>query len=270
MWEKRYGIINPERSQTNIRCYSEHDLRTLLHLSLLNRQGLKISHLARMSAEEMHQLLSAQSLKTMGFETEIHQWIASVLLWDEEKINQSFQRCERQFGFESCMENVVFPALNLIGFKWIGGQIEVAQEHFVSHRIKQKIMVHIAGIKSKIHVNPRRFLLFLPEGEWHEMGLLYASYLIQNAGHQVLFLGQSTPLLSAQKADIHWKSDSILISFTPTFSEKRFLQTLDELKTLFDTKNIYIHTPFAFENQTKTATNRIIKIQNHHQLKKLL
>ena len=204
VWEKRYSIINPKRTPTNIRYYSDNDLRKILNISILNKSGVKVSKIAQLNSEEIVKQVSVISNidQELSNERDIDQLITSMISLDEMSFTKIISEVSGNQGFEKAMLNVVYPFLTKIGVLWQTGNINPAQEHFISHLIRQKLIVAIDELPIATSNNTPLVLLFLPENEMHELGLLFAFYLSKKANYRTIYLGQKMPfqdLLSIKK-----------------------------------------------------------------------
>ena len=168
IWEQRYGILKPLRSDTNIRYYSSSDLKRILNISLLNNNGVKISKIASLPDDEI--LNQAQHiLNNYNKETDqIDNLVFSMIEMNEVKFEKIISNCVIHFGFENTMEKIVFPFLKQVGNMWQMGIINTVQEHFISHLIRQKLIVGIDGLFEEKILKPKTFLLYLPNKELHE------------------------------------------------------------------------------------------------------
>lgn len=193
IWEQRYGIIQPKRTESNIRYYDEDDLKSILNISVLNKQGYKISEIARMSRDEVNAAIRSISCPNGQCESQIKNLVTCMLAFDEHGFHGILNKAILQMGFEQTMLSIVFPFLIETGIMWQVGSLHPSHEHFASNIIKQKLYVAIDGNVGKYTPNRKRFLLFLPEHEQHSMGLLFANYVLRSRGHDVLFLGQEVP-----------------------------------------------------------------------------
>jgi DNA-binding transcriptional MerR regulator len=199
IWEQRYGIIQPKRTDTNIRYYDDEDLKFILNISILNKHGFKISEIAKMGRNEINEHILKLSSRSNRFESQIKSLISAMLRFDEYAFHQILTTNIIQHGLDQTMIAVVFPFLSETGLLWQLGSIHPSHEHFASNIIKQKLYVAIDGNVGKHSSNPKRFLLFLPEYEQHTLGLLFANYILRARGHEVLFLGQQVPLVDLGK-----------------------------------------------------------------------
>lgn len=214
IWEQRYNIIRPRRTDTNIRTYDDQDLKLVLNISLLKDHGYKISEISRMGKEEMHEEVIKISEKQLSYPDQIHALTISMLDLDEERFEKIINTNILQFGFENMMVNIIYPFLGRIGTLWMTGSIGPAQEHFITNLIRQKIIVAIDGQLNRLRPGAKKFLLYLPEGELHELSLLFADYIIRSRQHKVIYLGQSLPFNELVFAyDVH-KPEYIFTAIT--------------------------------------------------------
>ena len=193
IWEQRYDILRPERTDTNIRTYDDKDLKLVLNIALLKDHGYKISEISKMEANEMSKEVMSISDKHMNYPDQIHALTISMLDLDEERFEKIVSTNTLQFGFENMMVNIIYPFLARIGTLWITGSIGPAQEHFISNLIRQKLIVAIDGQLPSLRQGAKKYLLYLPEGEMHEISLLFGNYIVRSRQNKVIYLGQSLP-----------------------------------------------------------------------------
>lgn len=192
IWEKRYKVINPGRTDTNIRYYSDDDLKKIINISLLNSSGIKISKIADLTSEELVRKVSELSEAKSSADIHIDQLIVAMVDLDEENFEKILSGLIERYGFEKTIITIVYAFLQKIGVLWQTGNITPAQEHFISNLIRQKIIVAIDSLPLAPRNRPR-VLLFLPEAELHELGLLFYYYLVKKAGFRTYYLGQMVP-----------------------------------------------------------------------------
>ncbi len=195
VWEKRYNGLNPTRSEGNTRYYDGLQLRRLLNIVSLLEFDYKVSQLCSMTDQMLFKLLEKQlretEIKEGANEYFISQLIAAATGFDEVHFEKIFSNCVLRLGMKHTYIKVIYPMLNRIGLLWTTGAISPVYEHFSSNIIKQKIFSAIDSLppaKSK-----QSWLLFLPENEFHEIGLLFSHYLIRQAGNKVIYLGSNVP-----------------------------------------------------------------------------
>ncbi|WP_111668768.1 MerR family transcriptional regulator [Algoriphagus litoralis] len=191
IWEQRYDLIRPKRTDTNIRYYDDDNLKLILNVALLNDNGYKISKIASMDMEEMRAEVMKLTDRTLTHDDQIHALTICMIEMDEERFDKVLSTNILKLGFEQTMMNIVYPFMSKIGVLWQTGAINPAHEHFISNLVRQKLIVAIDG--QVVSGDGKKFLLFLPEGELHEISLLFASFLIKSKGNKVIYLGQNTP-----------------------------------------------------------------------------
>jgi DNA-binding transcriptional MerR regulator len=227
IWEQRYDILKPKRTDTNIRYYDDHDLKLILNISMLNDNGYKISKIAEMTPGEMHKEVVSLTESTYKYPEQIQALTLSMIDLDEDRFEKVISTNILHFGFEKTMLNIVFPFLNRIGFLWQTGSINPAQEHFITFLIRQKLIVAIDGLVNHKHENAKRFMLYLPQGEMHETSLLFSNFLIRSRKHKVIYLGQSLPFEDVKVAHGIYDPDYVLCFATTSPGQSEIQQYLD-------------------------------------------
>jgi MerR family transcriptional regulator, light-induced transcriptional regulator len=193
IWEQRYSFLKPERTGTNIRFYSNDELKTVLNIALLNKYGYKISHIDKMTIDEIKERLLSLNQVQAQQERIVNELIESMIDLDIDKFEVILDNYIIARGIERSISQVIFPFLEKIGILWLTSHINPAQEHLVSNVIRQKLIVGIESVTSSINLN-KTILLFLPEGEYHELGLLFLYYILKSRGAKVLYLGANVPI----------------------------------------------------------------------------
>ena len=189
IWEKRHKIIEPSRTSTNIRYYSDLDLKKIINVSLLNTYGIRISKIAHMSLDDMNKkVLEISEIEN----NHIDRLVIAMVDMDEELFEKILSGLIRQFGFEKTVTEIIYPFLEKIGILWQTQNITPAHEHFISNLIRQKIIAAIDALPVPAKA-ARKILLFLPEGEMHELGLLFYHFLVRKSGYRSYYLGQNVP-----------------------------------------------------------------------------
>lgn len=214
IWEQRYGILKPNRTDTNIRWYDNDELKNILNVSLLNNHGYKISKIAGLSKEEIASEVTKIVDSTSKECEQISSLIISMVEMDERRFEQIISNQILRNGFSYTIEEVIYPFLHKIGVMWHTGSINPAQEHFITHLIRQKLIVAIDGQIVIEKNQSKKFILYLPENELHELSLLYFTYLLKSNGHFVTYLGQSIPMIDVERVAEVKNSDYIVSVFT--------------------------------------------------------
>ncbi|MEO8885515.1 MAG: MerR family transcriptional regulator [Mucilaginibacter sp.] len=198
IWERRYGALQPSRTSGNTRFYDDDQLKRLLCIAGLYHAGHKISTACGLSKEDMGILLKQEIDQTLSpehrYEYFISQIINNSLTYNEQKVNALITTSFEQAGVLETYKFVIYPLLVRMGLMWLNESLCPSQEHFLSAIIRQKLFVAIDGCNVN-HVTPgSNWLLFLPEDEDHDIGLLLANYLLRAAGNNVTYLGAKVPL----------------------------------------------------------------------------
>lgn len=240
IWEQRYNLINPKRTDTNIRYYDQNDLKLVLNVSLLKENGFKISKIAEMTMDEMFEEVTRISEKTTSFADQIYALTLSMIDLDEQRFEKIISTNTLKIGFERTMMNVINPFLSKIGIMWLTDSINPAQEHFITNLIRQKLMVAIDGQYPTVDDNASKYMLFLPDGELHELNLLFASYLIKARQNKVIYLGQSMPLNDLQMAYEVYQPDYLLTVLTSRPKDMSALEYLENLAEQFPGSEILV------------------------------
>lgn len=230
IWEQRYNFLKPQRTGTNIRYYSNEELKIILNIALLNRFGFKISYIDKLGIAQiqakLHELTHPQALHYRL----INELITCMIDMDMDSFELILNKNINDYGIDRTIEELIFPFLEKVGLLWITNNINPAQEHLVTNLIRQKILVGIEQSENLFSEN-KSVLLFLPEGEHHELGLLYVYYLIKNKGIKVFYLGADVPyedlafLVDAKKPDYVY---SHLTSVAHNFNLEKFILNLQQ------------------------------------------
>ncbi len=230
IWEQRYNFLKPQRTQTNIRYYSSEELRTVLNVALLNKYGFKISHIDRMRAEEIKDnILSLADARAVQ-DRYINELVEKMISLDMEGFEKVISNYITAKGIERTVIQIIFPFLEKIGILWQTGRINAAQEHLVTNIIRQKLIVGIETTVSHVKLD-KTFLLFLPEGEHYELGLLFMYYLLKSRGATTIYLGADVPVKDVEHVVSFKKPDIIFIHLTSTgsgFSLEKFLRQIQQ------------------------------------------
>ncbi len=193
IWEQRYKLIEPHRTDTGIRYYDEDQLRLILNVSILNNNGFKISKISEMSLEEIYDKCQQLSESVSKYDGQIQSLISTMMTFDEKEFNKILSINILKMGIEETMIQVVFPFMDQIGLLWLSGSIHPAHEHFISNLIRQRLHVAIDNLNYSVTSESRKFLVFVPTGENHDISIMFANYVLRSRGHEVIYLGTQTP-----------------------------------------------------------------------------
>ena len=193
IWEQRYNFLKPERTFTNIRYYSNNELKTILNIALLNKYGYKVSHIDKMSGDEIRDKVLTLNQQEAQQERIVNELVQHMVDLNTKAFEETLSGYIVARGIERTITQIIFKYMEKIGILWLTNHINPAQEHLVTNIIRQKLIVGIEGVSSPLKVN-KTILLFLPEAEYHEMGLLFMYYLLKSRGIEVIYLGTNVPL----------------------------------------------------------------------------
>ncbi|WP_040250695.1 MerR family transcriptional regulator [Psychroserpens mesophilus] len=220
IWEKRYNLLQPERTDTNIRYYSLSNLQKLLNISYLNNNGYKISKIAALKNDDISQLVKEVAENDTTNNHAIDAFKLSMLNFDQKLFYDTYESLIKEKSFGEIFYQDLIPLLSEIGMLWQTDTITPAHEHFLTSLIRQKILVNTEIIQSQNQVNSDKiFVLYLPDNEIHELGLMVINYEIIAKGHQSIFLGQSVPLDSLKDL-LNYYDDITFISYFTVKPEK--------------------------------------------------
>ena len=194
IWEQRYGLLQPQRTNTNIRLYDDNALRHLLNVATLCGRGHRISKVVSMSEAERARAMLACYDDAHDHTARVNALVAAMIDLNEPLLSHLLNDAAALFGFEDAILYIAYPLLQRIGISWLAGSVKPAQEHLVSHLLRQKILAATDALPPIAAVPGRGWVLFLPEGELHELALLFMNYAIRRRGQHTLYLGQNQPV----------------------------------------------------------------------------
>lgn len=232
IWEQRYEILKPQRTDTNIRYYDDEQLKNILNICTLNRNGYKISHIARMSPDELRQE-ALRLQENPDPDSVMDSLINAMVDFSEERFERVLNRAIQKLGFEQAFTSVVFPLMERTGVLWATGVIRPSQEHFITNLIRRKITVAIDGQDVRPNDQSRKFVLYLPEGETHELLLLFSEYILRKQNQQVVYIGNSLPFEDLYFLRDTFKPDYFLSFITVPTREMPVGQYLQRLSSAF-------------------------------------
>lgn len=228
IWEKRHRIIEPRRTTTNVRFYSDSDLRKIINVSLLNNHGLKISKIAGMSDVEINTEVVQLTDSHNEVDIFIDQLIMSMIDMEEEQFEKLLAHLIVKFGFEKTVLEIIYPFLHKIGILWHTKNISPAQEHFITNLIRQKILVAIDALPFPPK-DAEKVVLFLPENELHEIGLLFYYFIVKKLGYKTFYLGQHLPYQDLSKVCLEYRPKFIITSLISTQKPQKTQQYIEKL-----------------------------------------
>tara|TARA_Y100001963_G_C6722364_1_gene419720 strand:- start:341 stop:1252 length:912 start_codon:yes stop_codon:yes gene_type:complete len=216
IWEKRYNLFKPNRTDTNIRYYSTASLQKILNISFLNKNGYKISKIASLDENEISSLVKEIAESKDPNNHSINLLKLAMINFDQSLFNKTFYKLEEEMSFKTIFFDVFIPLLDHIGLLWQTDTITPAHEHFVVEIIKKKILVETEKAY-KINtpdLSQKPYALFLPDNEMHELGLLFTNLELTLKGKHVIYLGQSVPIKSLEFLLTKHKDITFISNFT--------------------------------------------------------
>lgn len=261
VWEQRYDFIKPHRTDTNIRFFTNEELKTILNIALLNKSGYKISHINKMTPEEIGSKIVSLKHPDAQQERLMNQLVGYMVDFDIDMFEAAVNNQLKYKDIDFFINEIIFPFLEKVGILWTTNQINPAQEHLVTNIIRQKLLVGIEKLTPQ-YTSGKTALLFLPEGEHHEIGLLYVFFLLKSRGIKVYYLGANMPLKDLEPL-VKWKNPDYLYthltSLSNNFNMERFLTNIQQ----------YIHGQPLYVSGTVTLSYKKAIPENVHFKKSL-
>ncbi|WP_339756177.1 MerR family transcriptional regulator [uncultured Winogradskyella sp.] len=220
IWEKRYNLLNPKRTETNIRYYDLASFQKLLNVGYLNNNGYKISKITTIEEEEIPKLVREIASKNDVDNHAINTLKLAMLNFDQALFYNTYKSLLKEKSFRGIFYDVFIPMLSYIGLLWQTDTITPAHEHFITTLIRQKIIANTERIQSKqVNNSKKTFVLYLPDNEIHELGLMFINHEIISNGYHSIFLGPSVPLNSLTDIQNYY-DDIIFVSYFTVKPEK--------------------------------------------------
>lgn len=239
IWEKRYDLLTPKRTDTNIRYYTDDDLKRMLNVSLLVRNGFKISKVATWDADVIKETVIDVAKNKKTEQSYVEQLLLYMVNFDNIGFQNRVNEIIGQFGIVEAMQGVFFGLFERIGTYWQVGSIFPSQEHYVSNIIRQKIIAAIDNLEPKKEKG-KNILFYLPDNELHELSLLFYSYLAAEQGYNVIYLGQFVPFADLEKMKSHIQVDFLFTAFISAIQKEELEQYLTNLKEVYQQQKVFI------------------------------
>lgn len=268
IWEKRYNLLEPSRTDTNIRYYSDNDLRRMLNVSMLVRNGFKISKVATWNDEAINATILEISERKTSESDYIDRLILYMIHFDNRKFYSLVSEIIEEKGLEEAMSKVFFEFFVKVGTYWQVGSIFPAQEHYVTNILRQKVIAEIDKLGMTGEKN-QTILFFLPDNELHELSLLFYSYIAMTLGYHVVYLGQFVPWDDLQKLQKQLHIDFVFTAFINSMPNDRLENYLHELRELFNGQKIFI-TGWQLQVHQPAVPRNVKIIKDYREFKKYL
>ena len=269
IWEQRYGMLTPQRTDTNIRYYTDTELRYVLNVSLLNQNGYKISKIASMPPEAIEREVIRITNSKSDHDSQISALVIAMIDLNEIAFNKIFNDSIMRLGFEDTVIQIIFPFLEKIGNLWITGSIRPLHEHFISNLIRQKLIVNIDAHPKQIKANAKKFLLFTPENEIHELALLFNYYLLKSRNHDVLYIGLNIPIHDLISVFNHQQPDYLVSCFTVHPKGEVLKNYLNTLSKNFKDSKIVI-SGYQIRNYKNPLPSNVIRLSDLNSFMEIL
>ncbi|NJW52832.1 MerR family transcriptional regulator [Salinimicrobium oceani] len=267
IWEQRYNALQPHRSEGNTRYYDGSQLRRLLNIVSLSGTGKKVSQLCTLSDEELFQLrkeYEGSAGLSNDYEYFINQLIAGGMSYDEINFDKTFSHCLLRFGLQKTYVEIIYPLLNRIGLMWSTNNIPPSQEHYISNLLRQKMFTAIDAMPPGVE-GEEKWLLFLPEDEFHELGLLFANYFLRSKGKHVVYLGPNVPLSSVRHTLEDISVHNLLLFMVHRYDANDVAAYINELLELTPGKKIYI-AGNGITNEEISSKDSFVKLSSVEEL----
>ncbi len=255
IWEKRYGVIIPKRTKTNIRFYQDSDLQLLLNVAFLNKRGLKISKIACLSKAEIKARVAEHTEVHEKFEDQLDALTLAMFEFDEYNFNKILDHNIKQKGFGTTMMEVIYPLLDKISVMWIAGSIKNVHESFITQIVKRKILIAIESLKIEKSIKKKKYLIYLPKKENHELSLFFLEFVLKEHGFNVLNIGMGIISEDIIEASQVFKPDYIFTIINESYEGKALQDYID--KVLDANKNTHLLiTGYQVSQQRNQNTER--------------
>lgn len=268
IWEKRYDLLKPKRTDTNIRFYTDNDLKRMLNVSLLVRNGYKISKVAAWGEDTIKETVIDVAKNKKTEQSYVEQLLLLMVNFDNIGFQTLINEIIEKFGIEDAIQGIFFGLFEKIGTYWQVGSIFPAQEHYVSNIIRQKLITAIdnVGLKNK---NGKNILFYLAEEELHELSLLFYSYLAAKSGYNVIYLGQFVPFNDLVKMQSHIQLEYVFTAFTSPVQKDELERYLNRLKEVYQHQKVFITGGQVRTHEPKLPRN-FKAVKDYREFKKFI
>ena len=231
MWEKRYQLIEPHRTSTNIRYYDDNHLKKILNVSVLIKAGKKIGWISALNNEVLYkEILSLYQTnqKQVALEADVNGLVVAMMELDEKRFENIYNARVQSYGYLDTMVKLIYPFLTKVGILWGINEINPAQEHFISNLIRQKMIVACDNLGPEYSTD-KTILFFLPDGELHEIGLMLSHFIAKQKGHKCIYLGQSVPMDDLKRVQKIASASHAVTFLTTARSSEEMSHEIDQI-----------------------------------------
>lgn len=273
IWEKRYNILEPMRTDTNIRLYNIENLQKLLNITLLHKHGYKISNISKLSDDKIpllvNDIVSNKSVKSHAIST----FKLAMMNFDQVLFLNTYDKLLSEKSFREIFTDILIPFLIETGFLWQTNTISVAHEHFISYLIKQKLLINTEKLQYKENTKKDKvFVLYLPKSEIHELGLMYLNYEIQLNGYKAIYLGENVPTSSLKDIKKYFSNITYLCYMTVEPNRSAINSYIKEIKkeVLTDNSKFWIIGRMVENVDPNLVTDKMTVFTSIHDIVSLL
>ncbi|WP_333878923.1 MerR family transcriptional regulator [Flavobacterium sp.] len=270
IWEKRYNILEPMRTETNIRMYDLSNLQKLLNITLLHNYGYKISKISKLPNEKIPQLVNEIVSEKSAKHHAISAFKMAMMNFDHALFFSTYNRLLSEKSFREVFYEIFIPLMEEIGLLWQTDTITPAHEHFISYLIKQKILINTEKFQIQEPTRDDRiFVLYLPMNEIHELGLMYLNYEILSLGFKTIYLGESVPVDNLKDLKRHFNNITYVCYMTvePNVGEvNSYIKTIHD-QILEESSELFLIGRMTENIDPKQLSHKIIKF---HSIKELI
>lgn len=264
MWEQRYEMITPNRTKTNIRYYDDENLKKLLNVVLLNKNGIKISKIAEMSEPEISGKITQISEQINGHDTQLDALTIAMMQLDEVKFGKLLAADIQQHGFEYVMMQIIFPFLERLNLMRFTGSITPVQENFIGQLLRQKALCAIENEPMCTGTGVKKFMIFLPQSERQELSLLFLYYLLKTRKHHVIYLGQDIVSNDLKDALSIHKPDFVFTFLNDPPLKMSVQNYLNQLSEIFEASKVLV-SGFQVMSKDLETTKNVTFLKSLHE-----
>lgn len=258
IWEQRYNLIEPARTDSNIRYYTDENLRQLLNIALLNRRGFKISKIASMNKEALNAKVLELTQHNPGISAQIEALTLAMIDLDEPAFERILNRQIEETGFELAMTNMIYPFLDEINLLWLTGSINQVHEKFIGNLLKRKLFKIIEETPAHPSKNSYSFLLYIPDEDSQELTLLYIYYLLRRKKFKTLYLGMRNSLMEVREACQSFTPDYIITIIDEPMREQTVQQYIQALSATAGSAKVLLTGQQVFTQSLQLPGNMSI------------
>lgn len=242
IWEQRYNALQPQRSDGNTRYYDGTQLRRLLNIVSLSKSRFKVSQLCAMTNDDLFSLVEEYFItaeEQSNYDYFVTRLVSTAVNYDETGFNNLFSHCLLRFGLNETYKKIIYPMLTRVGLMWTSNKMPPSREHYITNLVRQKLFTSIDAMTNDGDES-EKWVLFLPEDEFHEIGLLFSGYLLKSRGKKVIYLGANVPLSSIEDCMKDTGAKHLLLFLVHRDLPENITKFLEELAAVGDDLKIFI------------------------------